>query len=118
VDVSDLLSAAAARDEWLHHVALDGAGADKGNAGYYVFDVDDLIEFLKVELLGVVPDDESIIISTNRGVPAVMEERSRAGQAFRDIAARIMGNDVPIAAMLEPDDWLGRFAKWLGISRG
>lgn len=83
-----------------------------------MMNVDDLLDFLKVELLGVVPDDESIIVSTNRGVPAVMEERSRAGRAFRDIAARIMGNDVPIAAMLEPDDWLARFAKWLGISRG
>jgi septum site-determining protein MinD len=83
-----------------------------------MMNVDDLIDFLKVELLGVVPDDESIIISTNRGIPAVMDEKSRAGRAFLDIASRIMGNDVPIAATLEPDDWFSRFAKWLGISRG
>ncbi len=35
-----------------------------------MMEVDDVLEFLGIELLGVVPDDESIIISTNRGEPA------------------------------------------------
>ncbi|MEA4883089.1 MAG: septum site-determining protein MinD [Clostridia bacterium] len=83
-----------------------------------MMEVDDLIEFLKIELLGVVPDDESIIVATNKGEPAVMDDRSKAGRAFRDIAARVMGEDVPIAATAEPEDLFTRFVRWLGRGRG
>lgn len=81
--------------------------------------VDDLIEHLKIELLGVVPDDESIIVSTNRGMPAVMDDRSKAGKAFKQIAARIVGEDVPAAATAEPEDeWFTRLIRWLRGERG
>jgi septum site-determining protein MinD len=55
----------------------------------------DVIEVLAIELVGIVPEDEGIIISTNRGVPAALDEKALAGQAFRNIARRIMGEDVP-----------------------
>ncbi|MCL1936609.1 MAG: septum site-determining protein MinD [Defluviitaleaceae bacterium] len=57
--------------------------------------LEDITEILAIDVLGVVPDDESVIISTNRGEPAVLDIKSRAGQAFRDISARISGEDVP-----------------------
>jgi len=46
--------------------------------------------------LGVVPDDETIIVSTNRGEPCVADEKSMAGQAFRDIVKRLLGENVPL----------------------
>ena len=55
----------------------------------------DVIEVLAIELVGIVPEDEGIIISTNRGMPAALDEKALAGQAFRNIARRIMGEDVP-----------------------
>ena len=39
-------------------------------------DIDDMIDILAIELLGVIPDDQSIVISTNRGEPAVTDENS------------------------------------------
>ncbi len=61
-----------------------------------MMDVNDMLEILAVKLLGVVPDDDSIVISTNRGEPAVLDQSSKAGQAYRNIVQRIMGQDVPL----------------------
>lgn len=61
-----------------------------------MLDISDIIETLSVELLGVVPDDKNITISTNKGEPIVLEENSMSGQAFRNIAMRLTGKEVPI----------------------
>jgi septum site-determining protein MinD len=57
--------------------------------------VDDVLELLAVELIGMVPDDESVVMDTNRGLPVVLDNRSKAGQAFRNIAGRIKGQKIP-----------------------
>lgn len=57
--------------------------------------VDDVKEILSVDVLGVVPDDEDVVITTNKGEPAVTEENSRAGRAYRNITLRLMGEEVP-----------------------
>ncbi len=54
---------------------------------------DDVVEILAVDLLGVVPDDEHIVVSTNQGEPLV-GTKSMAGQAFSNICKRIMGEEV------------------------
>ncbi|MBO8126185.1 MAG: septum site-determining protein MinD [Firmicutes bacterium] len=61
-----------------------------------MMDIDDVIEILAIPLLGVVPDDEAIIVSTNKGEPAVTDKNSRAGQAYRNIVRRITGEEVPL----------------------
>lgn len=58
--------------------------------------IDDTLEILGIDLLGVVPDDENIIISTNRGEPTVADSKSFSGQAYRNIVSRIIGKEVPI----------------------
>ena len=78
-----------------------------------MLDTTDVIDVLAIDLLGVVPDDESIIISTNRGLPAVMENNSRAGQAFRNIAGRLLGQDIPFME-LEVSSWLERLSRLVG----
>ena len=67
-----------------------------------MMNIDDILDILAINLLGVVPDDENIIVSTNRGEPAVADEHSRSGQAFRNITQRILGNKVPIMEMEAP----------------
>lgn len=61
-----------------------------------MLDVSDIIETLSVKLIGVVPDDKNITVSTNKGEPIVLEDKSLSGQAFRNIAKRIMGEDIPL----------------------
>ena len=58
--------------------------------------VEDIVELLAISLIGVVPDDTSIITTTNRGEPAAMSEKSLPGKAYRNIAARLMGEEVPL----------------------
>lgn len=66
--------------------------------------VADVQEILGIKLLGVVPDDETIITSTNKGMPAVNLENSVAGQALRDIARRLLGEEVPFLDLLADDN--------------
>ncbi|MBC7476289.1 MAG: septum site-determining protein MinD [Candidatus Sericytochromatia bacterium] len=73
-----------------------------------MLNVGDVEEILGIKLLGVVPDDETIITSTNKGMPAVNLENSVAGQALRNIARRIRGEDVPFLD-LTPENNQGIF---------
>jgi septum site-determining protein MinD len=68
----------------------------------------DVIEILAVELIGIVPEDEAIIVSTNKGVPAALDEKALAGQAFRNVARRLMGEDVPFMNLREPSNIFSR----------
>jgi septum site-determining protein MinD len=56
---------------------------------------EDILEILAIELIGLVPEDEHVLVSSNRGVPIVLENKNKAGIAFRNIAKRIMGESVP-----------------------
>jgi septum site-determining protein MinD len=60
-----------------------------------MLDISDVDDFLRIPILGIVPDDESIIVSTNRGEPVVNDQRSRSGQAYRNICRRLEGQEVP-----------------------
>ncbi|MFM8322154.1 MAG: septum site-determining protein MinD [Chloroflexota bacterium] len=73
--------------------------------------VSDVLELLAIPLLGMVPDDETVLMSTNRGSPVSLENRSRAGQAFRNIARRLKGEDVPFLNMEEDGGFMGRLAR-------
>jgi len=61
-----------------------------------MMDISDIMDILAIDLIGVVPDDEYIVVSTNRGEPAALvPNNSKAGEAFRNIARRIKGEDIP-----------------------
>lgn len=63
-----------------------------------MMDQSDIIDILSISLLGIIPEDEEIVISTNLGVPIVLNsENSKAAGAFRRIARRIEGENVPIS---------------------
>ena len=76
-----------------------------------MLDTSDVTDVLAIDLLGVVPDDESIIVSTNRGIPAVLENNSRAGQAFRNIAGRLLDQEIPFMELEAPPSWLQRLGR-------
>lgn len=60
---------------------------------------EDVVEVLSIELLGLIPMDDQVVISTNTGVSLVSQKNSKAGEAFRRIAMRLNGRaDLPIQA--------------------
>jgi septum site-determining protein MinD len=71
-----------------------------------MLDTFDVIEFLAIDLLGVVPEDESVIVAANKGVPLAHEQSSMASQAFHNIARRLIGEAVPFLAIFEEPDTL------------
>lgn len=74
-----------------------------------MMDVDDVLEILSIKLLGVIPEDQEIIVSTNKGEPIVNTENSLAGQAYRNIARRVSGEDVPFLNLdVVPTSWLDK----------
>jgi septum site-determining protein MinD len=73
-----------------------------------MMDVDDVLEILSIKLLGVIPEDQDIIVSTNKGEPIVTSDEALAGQAYRNIARRLMGEDVPYLNLEAPATWLDK----------
>lgn len=71
--------------------------------------VNDVLEILSVKLLGVVPEDEEVIISTNKGEPLAGTDNARAGQAYRNIARRLKGEEV---SFLDLDSLNGNNVSW------
>jgi septum site-determining protein MinD len=57
--------------------------------------VEDVLDLLAVELIGIVPEDENVVVASNRGQPLVLEPKSKAGLAFQNIARRLLGEQVP-----------------------
>jgi septum site-determining protein MinD len=67
--------------------------------------VDDVLDILSIKLLGVIPEDKDIIASTNKGDPVVNYENSLAGQAYRNVARRLAGEEVPLLNLEVPTSW-------------
>jgi septum site-determining protein MinD len=77
---------------------------------------DDVIDILAINLIGIVPDDESIIISTNQGRPIVMANGSTAGQAFRNISLRLTGHEIPFLNLEENSSFIKKLSKFFKVS--
>jgi septum site-determining protein MinD len=78
-----------------------------------MLDTSDVLEVLAIDLIGIVPEDEAIIISTNRGVPVALDNRGQAGLAFRNIAQRLLGEDIPFMTIKDTSGFLERFARFV-----
>ncbi len=61
-----------------------------------MMDIEDIVELLSIELIGVIPDDEYIITQTNKGEPAVSNKKSPSGRGYLEISQRIMGENIAI----------------------
>ena len=58
--------------------------------------VEDIPELLGLELLGLIPDGQEVVVAANRGTPSALKARSRPGKAFRALAARVDGLEAPL----------------------
>ncbi len=76
-----------------------------------MLDTSDVLDILAIDLLGIIPEDESVLVSTNRGNPIALNEKSLAGQAFRNIARRLLGEDVPLLTLRTSGNFLQRLIR-------
>ena len=106
-----LLKAAELRDPRLIINRIRPAMIKRGD----MMNISDILDILDVVLIGAVPDNESIITSTNRGEPAVMDKNSIAGQAYRNITRRIEGEEIPIMNLDEPHGIMQKLKRLVGL---
>jgi septum site-determining protein MinD len=74
-----------------------------------------VLDILSIDLAGLVPMDEKVLISSNTGTPLVLQNDSTAGQAFRRIAKRLNGEDLPIEIPNRKTSVWGKLSKTFGL---
>lgn len=77
-----------------------------------MMDVEDIVDLLAIDLIGVVPDDEYIIMHTNKGEPVISNKKAPAGRAYIEISRRILGENIEITI---PGRKEGIISKILGL---
>ncbi len=75
---------------------------------------EDVIELLAVEIIGIVPEDDSVVVASNRGTPIALDDKNVAGIAFRNIARRLQGQEVPFLNLERKDGFFGRLSQIWG----
>jgi septum site-determining protein MinD len=75
---------------------------------------DDVVDLLAIRLIGIIPEDKNVIISTNTGIPIVLDGKSLAGQAYRNIAQRLLGEDVPLLDLDKGSGFFNRLSSVFG----
>ena len=73
--------------------------------------VEDVTEILAVDLLGVIPDDEQVVIATNQGEPVVGED-GLAGSSYMNICRRLLGEEIPIEDYMKPEGFLEKISRF------
>ena len=76
--------------------------------------VEDVNSILRLPLLGVLGDAPEVIVATNRGEPLSLDAGSETGAAYRAIAARIAGDDVPAPQVAEAQGFLDKLGSFFG----
>lgn len=74
----------------------------------------DVTDILGIEIIGIVPEDELVIPASNSGVPVALNENSKAGLAFMNIARRLTGENVPLMKLEEHPSFFQRLARLFG----
>ncbi|GGO05792.1 septum site-determining protein MinD [Saccharibacillus kuerlensis] len=82
-----------------------------------MLDVDEVLQVLNIDLLGIVPDDEMVIKAANTGEPTVMNPDSKASIAYRNIARRIQGDTVPLMQLDEKKGRFSLFRRLFGVGK-
>ena len=78
--------------------------------------VEDIWDILRVDVIGVIPEDEAILVASNQGAPVAMSTNGNlklSGQAFHNIARRLEGETVPMLDLAEKSNILTRLQRWV-----
>ncbi|HIC10109.1 MAG TPA: septum site-determining protein MinD [Campylobacterales bacterium] len=74
--------------------------------------IQDVVNILALPLIGVIPDDEHVVSSTNMGEPVIRKSGTKSGDAFKNITQRILGNDVPFVDLSVDKSLIAIFKRW------
>ena len=77
-----------------------------------MMDVDDIVDLLSIDLVGVVPDDEYIITGTNKGEPVIKNKKAPSGKAYVEIARRILGENIEVTIPGKEDGFWNKIKGW------
>jgi septum site-determining protein MinD len=75
---------------------------------------DDVVDLLAIHLLGIIPEDKGVLISTNQGTPIALDKKSLAGLAYMNIARRILGEEVPLLDLDKGSGFFNRISSVFG----
>jgi septum site-determining protein MinD len=93
------------------HLLLTRYDLDRVQRGE-MLKLDDVLEILAIPVLGVIPQCGSVLQASNLGMPVVLDDSSKAGQAYKDAAARLLGEDVELRYVAQQKrglvDWILR----------
>jgi len=72
---------------------------------------DDVLDLLAIKLIGIVPEDENVMVGSNRGTPVVLDNKSKAGRSFINIARRLKGEEVAFDEVNEKQGIFNRLTR-------
>ncbi|WP_066194423.1 MULTISPECIES: septum site-determining protein MinD [Gracilibacillus] len=82
-----------------------------------MLDVDEVIQVLSIDLIGIVADDDDVIKASNHGEPVAFQPKARASISYRNIARRILGESVPLQSLENKETFMDKVKKALGMKR-
>lgn len=80
-----------------------------------MLEVDEIVNILSIDLLGIVLDDDEVIKASNHGKPVAFEPNTKASIAYRNIARRILGEAVPLQSLEENKGLFQRVKSFFGM---
>lgn len=89
------------------HIVINRIKEDKIKRGD-MLSIQDVKEILSIDILGVIPEDEKILTSSNKGEPVVLDNNSKAGEAYRNIVKRILNPELPLYYPGQNGGWMGK----------
>ena len=81
-----------------------------------MLDIDEVVQILSIDLIGIVLDDDEVIKASNAGEPIVMDPSLKSSIAYRNIARRILGETVPLQSFDEEKSIFRRMKKFFGFN--
>ncbi|WP_343128404.1 septum site-determining protein MinD [Buchnera aphidicola (Kurisakia onigurumii)] len=70
--------------------------------------IEDVLEILQIPILGVIPEDYSVLNASNKGIPIILNKNSNAGKAYNDTVKRILGEKLPFRFIKRKKSFLRR----------
>ncbi|WLV23682.1 septum site-determining protein MinD [Aciduricibacillus chroicocephali] len=80
-----------------------------------MLDIDDILQILAIDLIGIVIDDDDVIKASNNGEPVAFQPKSKASIAYRNVARRILGETVPLQALEKKETMMQKVKKFFGM---
>ncbi|GGP13653.1 septum site-determining protein MinD [Oceanobacillus neutriphilus] len=80
-----------------------------------MLDIDDIVQLLAIDLIGIVADDEEMIKASNKGEPISLSPNFKSSISYRNIARRILGETVPLQSLEEEKGFMQKIKAFFKI---